>query len=361
MPHPILATKLHIPRVPHTLVERPYLLERLEAGLARSLTLVCAPAGSGKSTLLSQWLQLPESEKAVVWLSLDDGDNDLERLVAYVVAGLSRVDETIGKVTEALLEASQLDSYEAFLTPLLNDIAAFSRPIVLILDDYHLIHNLVIHDAISFLLTYKPQHFHIVIASRHDPPFPLGQLRVRGQLHEIRARDLGFSKDETADFFQSVVGTKLDTQEIDVLDQHTEGWVAGLQLAGLALQGQDNPSAFIADFGGDHTFIVDYLGAEVFKRQSDDVRAFLLKTAILSRLSPALCNSVAEVENAQDILQQLYRANLFLIPLDDRREWYRYHHLFADLLQHYLRQTYPEEVPRPAPACQPVVRSKRPD
>ena len=345
MAHAILATKLHIPFVPHVLVERPHLLKRLETGLSRHLTLVCAPAGSGKSTLLSQWIRQHAHEVRTVWVSLDEGDNDLQHFVAYLVAGLRRVDDQIGQVTEALLQAPQVASFETLLTPLLNDIAVLSDPLILILDDYHLIRDLVIHDGVSFLLSHKPQHFHMVIASRHDPPLPLGQMRVRGQLTEIRALDLSFSHDETAEFFESVVGTKLDTQEIAVLEDRTEGWIAGLQLAGLALQGHDNSSEFIANFAGDHTYLVDFLGEEVFNRQTDEVRDFLLKTAILTRFNAALCNAVTQNHNGQPILEYLRHTNLFLIPLDDRREWYRYHHLFADLLLHFIQRTYPEQIP----------------
>ena len=344
MPHLILATKLHIPSAPHILVERSHLLKRLENGLTRSLTLVCAPAGSGKSTLLSYWLRYQGHEARTAWLSLDESDNDLERFVAYLVAGMNRIDKDIGQLTEALLESSQPQTFESLLTPLLNDITHQSDTMILILDDYHVIHNLVIHDALSFLLSHKPQHCHVVIASRHDPPFPLGQMRVRSQLNEIRTSDLNFSHDETTAFFESVVGITLNTQNIQALTTRTEGWVAGLQLAGLALQEREDISDFISRFAGDHTYLVDYLGEEVFNRQSQNVRDFLLKTAILNRLCPTLCDSVTENSNGREILETLRQANLFLIPLDDRREWYRYHHLFADLLFHYLQQTYPDQI-----------------
>ena len=295
--------------------------------------------------MLSQWILQHEYVTRTAWVSLDEGDNDLERFVAYLVAGLGSVDDAVGRQTEALLQSQQPKSFEILLTPLLNDIATLSKPLILVLDDYHVIHDLHVHDAMNFILKHKPLAFHIVIATRYDPPLPLGQLRARGQLNEIRSADLGFSHDETASFFVSVVGTKLDTQEIEMLEQRTEGWVAGLQLAGLALQGHEDGSEFITQFSGDHTYIVDYLGGEVFRHQSDEVRDFLLNTSILSRLSLELCNAVVGSQNAKELLDYLRQSNLFLIPLDNRRKWYRYHHLFSDLLLHFLQQESPEQIP----------------
>ena len=337
----LLSTKLHIPPTPRDLVHRPHLIDLLDEAISCKLTLVCAPTGFGKTTLVSQWLRT-RSDLPASWLSLDEGDNDLKRFVSYLVAALQQVDSQLGMITHSLLETPQQTSTEALLTPLINDVVRLAKTIVLTLDDYHLITDQRIQDALTFLIEHQPPQLHLVIISRHDPPLPLGILRMRGQLIEIRSLELSFDRDAIENLFHRLMGLHLSTDELILLEARTEGWVAGLQLAALALRDRADSTEFITRFAGDHSYIVDYLGAEVFKRQSDQVRDFLLKTSILPQLTPALCDTVTGDNNGREILDYLIQANLFLIPLDDNRTWYRYHSLFSDLLHHLLQQVAPE-------------------
>ncbi|MEM7126051.1 MAG: LuxR C-terminal-related transcriptional regulator [Chloroflexota bacterium] len=341
----LLRTKLFIPPTPPEAIPRPHLVERLNVGMVGRLSLVTAPAGYGKTTLITTWLhQLTDSQ--VVWVSLDEGDNDVRRFFSYVVAALCQLDESFGATEEAFLQDLQSHlSGPSIVTSLLNHIVAFGQSVVLILDDYHEIEEPLIHEALSFWLDNQPPNFHLAITSRTEPPLPLSRMRVRRQVTEIDAEALRFSRAESADFLNLHMHLNLSTDDVTQLDAITEGWVASLQLAALSLQNKDDPSAFIQTFKGDNRYIVDYLVHEVLHKQPGYIRDFLLKTSILERLNVQLCNAVTEQVGSQHILETLDQARLFVIPLDDRRHWYRYHHLFAECLQAELQRTMPGELP----------------
>ena len=339
----LLITKLHRPASPHVLIERPRLFQRLATNTAGKLTLVCAPAGFGKSSLISQWLGQPDPPKSA-WLSLDDGDNDLRSFMTYFIAAFQQVDERIGGITSAMLQSPQLPTIETLVSPLVNDITATNEALILVLDDYHVIELQEIHDVLSFLLTHQPSNLHLIILSRHDPPLALGRLRAQGNVREFRSADLRFNQEESNVFFQSVMKTDLNLDEVAALQTRTEGWVAGLQLAGLALQRQQSIHEFVQRFAGSHEFIVDYLGDEVLNQQTDEIRNFLLKTSILERFNAALCDQVTGSNRSHHMLEYLSQVNLFLIPLDNENRWYRYHHLFSDFLKYQLRRNYPKQV-----------------
>jgi len=335
-----------MPLVRPDLVSRPRLIEQLNAGLDRKLTLVSAPAGFGKTTLLSEWIHGRDAATAplrAAWLSLDEGDNDPARFLAYFIAALQMVEENIGEGTPSALQSPQPPPIEAILTPLLNEIATIPNGFTLVLDDYHLIKAKPIHDALTFLLGHLPPPMRLVIATRQDPPLPLARLRGRGEMTEIRAGDLRFTEEEAAPFLNQTMGLDLTPDEVTALEARTEGWIAGLHLAALSLKGQADRTAFIQAFAGDDRHVMDYLVDEVLSRQSEAVLRFLLRTAILERLCGPLCDAVVggddQPGSGQDILEYLEQANLFIVPLDNRRQWYRYHHLFADLLRHRLRRT----------------------
>jgi LuxR family maltose regulon positive regulatory protein len=355
---PLLTTKLYVPRARPELVSRPRLTERLNEGLTRKLTLVSAPAGFGKTTLLAEWLsdfRLPiadfrlgtdsdsienrksQIENRVAWVSLDEGDNDPARFWAYFVAALQTVQADTGKAALAMLQSPQPLPMEAVLTALINEIAVVPHPFVLALDDYHLIHTLPIHSALAFLLDHLPPNMHLVMANRADPPLPLARLRGRDQLAELREADLRFTTDEAAAFLNQVMGLNLSDEDVAALEARTEGWITGLQMAALSMQGRKDIPSFIAAFTGSHRYILDYLIEEVFQRQPADVQDFLLKTSILDRLTAPLCNAITEREDSREVLLALEQANLFIVPLDESRQWYRYHRLFADLLRHQLQ------------------------
>jgi LuxR family transcriptional regulator, maltose regulon positive regulatory protein len=336
---PILTTKLYRPRTRADLVARPHLLNKLTEAARRPLTLVSAPAGFGKSTLLAAWLE--ESGGRVAWVSLDEGDNDPIRFWTYCIAALQTVEPALGADLRPVLLAPQLPAIETILTPLLNDLAAQSEPITLVLDDYHVIDAAAIHEAITFLIEHLPPLTHLVIAGRTNPPLPLSRLRARGQLAEIRAADLRFSGAEVAHLVQEVVGQPLSAPDLAALEARTEGWVAGLQLAGLSLRARSDVSGFIQAFTGSHAYIIDYLVEEVLQRLPAETERFLIQTAVLDRLCGPLCEAVTGAAGAQRMLEQFERDNLFLIPLDTQRQWYRYHNLFADVLRHRLRQVQP--------------------
>jgi LuxR family maltose regulon positive regulatory protein len=351
----LLATKLAAPTPRAALVPRQHLLERLEVGLTCPLTLIAAPAGSGKTTLLAAWrVGLLERAISVVWLSLDAGDNDPNRFWRYVLAGLTSVSAAIDvEALTALLPARSIDS-ETMLTVLINALMAAPQETLLVLEDYHLLTARAVHDAVAFFLEHLPPHVHLVITTRVDPPLPLGRLRARGLLAELRAADLRFSVEETTVFLTEVMNLPLGTESTQALQTRTEGWIAGLQLAALSLQGRP-PAAieqFIASFTGSHRHVVDYLTDEVLARLSAPVQAFLLHTAVLDRLCAPLCafltdgaETMAALTASQELLEELEHSNLFLVALDDEGRWYRYHHLFADMLRHRLTQTQPHRVP----------------
>ena len=372
MPVPILSTKLHIPPPRPSIVRRPRLIEHLNEGLAagRKLTLISAPAGCGKTTLISEWLAgrggvTPPLPAA--WLSLDIGDSDPVRFLAYLVTALQTISAGIGAGVLAALESPQPPATDALLTVLLNEIAAIGQEFILVLDDYHLVDAKPVDQALAFLLEHQPPQMHLVIATREDLPLPLARLRARGQMTELRAADLRFTPIEAAEFLNRVMGLSLSAEDIAALETRTEGWIAGLQLAALALQGtlsmqghaSRDTAGFIRSFTGSHHFVLDYLVEEVLGQQTASVQTFLLHTSILDRLCGPLCDAVMdegrktkdEGQMAGDapvsssilrpssvVLEHLDRANLFIVPLDNERRWYRYHHLFGDLLRQRLRQ-----------------------
>lgn len=344
MPPPILATKLYRPSPRPGAVLRRRLLERLNEGLHRKLTLISAPAGFGKTTLVSEWAA--GCERPVAWLSLDAGENVPTRFLVYLVSTLQTIDATIGNELLGALQTPQPQSpsAESLLTGLLNEISTIPVKFVLVLDDYHLIDSKPVDQALIFLVEHQPPQMHLVIATREDPPLPLARLRARGQLAEVRAADLRFTAAEAADFLNRMMGLTLTDADIAALEARTEGWIAGLQLAALSMQGRSDSAGFIQAFTGSHRFVLDYLAVEVLERQPERVRNFLLQTAILDRLSGSLCDAVTAQEGGRGMLETLERGNLFVVALDDQRQWYRYHHLFADVLQAHLLEAYPEQV-----------------
>ena len=339
----LLATKLHVPRPRPGFVPRPQLAGRLEEGLARGLVLVCAPAGSGKTVLLADWAY--RENRPVAWLSLDTGDNDPARFWRYVAAALDRIRPGIGEQVAVLLRGGQQPPLEAVVTTLINELAALPGEVTIILDDYHLIDSQPVHGSIAFLLGRLPSGLRLVLASRADPPLSLARLRASGRLAELRADELRFTLDETGVFLREATGLDLPATSVAAFQDRTEGWVAGLQLAALSLRGQGDVAGFVATFSGSHRYVLDYLTEEVLARQSEQVRGFLLETSVLDQLSGPLCDAVTGQAGSQALLEALERANLFLVALDEVRGWWRYHHLFADLLRVRLAQERPGRVP----------------
>src|SRR6266700_5114176 len=342
MPTSILATKLYLPRLRPNVVSRPRLLERLNEGLHRKLTLISAPAGFGKTTLVSEWIE--GIGRPTAWLSLDEGENDPTRFLAYLVAALQTIAATIGKGVLGVLQSPQPPPPEAILTALLNEITTLPDNFVLVLDDYHVIDAKPVDIALTYLVEHLPPQMHLVIATREDPQLPLARLRAQGQLIELRAADLRFTPSEAAEFLNQVMGLNLSAQDIAALEDRTEGWIVGLQLAALSMQGHQDVPGFIRAFAGDHRYIVDYLVAEVLQRQPESVRSFLLQTSILDRLHGPLCDAVTGQEEGNARLEALERGNFFVVPLDDQRHWYRYHHLFAEVLSAHLMAEQPDQI-----------------
>jgi LuxR family transcriptional regulator, maltose regulon positive regulatory protein len=333
---PLVATKLYIPAVRRSLVARPRLSESLNRGATSRLTLISAPAGFGKTTLLSAWLAAPPAkERPVAWLSLEASDSQPGVFWTYVITALQAVAPAVGVGALPLLRSAQ-SPIETVLTTLLNELDAVPDDIHLVLDDYHLVDGPDVEIGMVFLLEHLPLHVHLVISSRADPALPLGRLRARGDLVEIRAVDLRFTLDEATDYLNEVAGLNLAADDITALEGRTEGWIAALQLAALSMQGRTDVAGFIAGFAGDDRYIVDYLVEEVLRRQPDDVRTFLIQTSILDRLSGPLCDAVTARPGGKAMLEALHRANLFVVPLDDNCRWYRYHHLFAEVLRVHL-------------------------
>ena len=340
----ILATKLYPVRPRPQLVQRQHLIDQLNEGsrAGRKLTVLAAPAGFGKTTLLSEWVAT--QSRSAAWVSLDEHDNDPARFISYVVAALRTVNADLGSEAHSLLLAGQAPLSEPILTALLNDVARSPRDLLLVLDDYHHLQQRPLHDAVAFLIDHLPPQLQFVIASRSDPPLPLARLRARGELTELRAADLRFTSSEAAAFLNQVMGLELAAEDVAALETRTEGWIAGLQLAALSMQGRQDVSQFIQAFAGDHRYIADYLVEEVLQRQPEAVRRFLLETSILDRLTGPLCDAVTGQEGSAARLEALERGNLFVIPLDDRRQWFRYHHLFAEVLRSHLRAEQPEQL-----------------
>jgi LuxR family maltose regulon positive regulatory protein len=333
----LLATKLHVPAPRPHAVLRPRLSARLNEGLTHPVTLLSAPPGFGKTTLLGLWLnQLPASTRAA-WITLDAGDNDPARFLAYLCAAL-RLEPPIAPSTP------RWSDLENALVPLINQLNESAAPIVLVLDDYHLIEAAEVHQTLSFLIDHLPPALHVIIASRADPPLPLPRLRARDQLIELRQDDLRFTLDETQAFLTAVMNLELSNAEAAALTARTEGWITALQLAALSLRHQTDKARCIAAFSGSHTYIADYLTDEVLRQQPATLQSFLLHTSILDRLAGPLCDALTDRVDGQRTLEQLAEANLFLAPLDDDRRWFRYHALFADLLRKRLIQTRPDRV-----------------
>jgi LuxR family maltose regulon positive regulatory protein len=337
---PLLATKLHPPRRRLSVVPRPRLLARLSDHELPALTLVSAAAGFGKTTLVADRFA---DESATAWLSLDPRDDDPVSFWTYVVAALQTVQPDLGVDARSLLRSPQT-SIDAVVAMLLNDLVGSAGDLVLVIDDYHVVTSTEIHDTMAFFLEHLPPHVHLVVVSRADPPFPLAALRARGELVEVRSADLRFTADEATTYLNGTMDLTLTPADVESLERRTEGWIAALQLAALSMQGRDDVASFIAGFAGDDRFIIDYLAGEVLERQTEDVRRFLLETAILNRLTGSLCDAVTDRDDGRAVLDQLDRANLFLIPLDDHRGWYRYHHLFADVLRARLLDEPPVDV-----------------
>ncbi len=353
----LIRTKLHPPLTRLELVSRPRLEVRIAEGLRGPLTLITAPAGFGKTTLVASFIA--NCGFPIAWLSLDKDDNQVERFLSYLVAALQETDNTIGNGAAQLLAAARQAPPEAVMTSLINDLDASGVEIGLVLDDYQFITSQSVHDEVAFLLEHCPKAFHLVIASRSDPPLPLVRLRARGKMVELRAGDLRFSESEAAQFLNNVMALSLNAGSIAMLEERTEGWITGLQMAALSMRHREDVSGFIKGFSGTNRYILDYLLEEVMASQPQEIQQFLLCTSILERLTAPLCEAVLEPEkldgwiiekisenfqppnqlNCQSILEYLERANLFLVPLDDERIWYRYHHLFADLLHARLQQT----------------------
>jgi len=345
--HTLVTTKLHVPRTRPDLVARPRLRDLLGAGEGRKLTLVSAPAGFGKTTLLVDWLRgRSENERSVAWLSLDEVDSDPARFLRYLIGALQSVDARLGEGVLALLRSPEPPSAQVVVGELINALAALPRAVTLVLDDYHVISTKAVHEAVAFLLEHEPDNIHLVIACRTDPPLPLAKLRARGQITELRAAELRFTPQEATAFLGDVMGLNLSPEDVAALDEVTEGWVAALQLAALSMRDRQDVGGFVRAFSGSNRHILDFLTEEVLNRQPEEVRAFLLRTSVLGRMSAPLCNvlcaALTDHAGAQRMLERLERDNLFVVPLDSERHWYRYHHLFAEFLRSRLELESPE-------------------
>ncbi len=359
---PLLRTKLFIPPARSNQVTRPRLLELLNGGLDRDLILVSAPAGYGKTTLLSSWLHATGISSA--WLSLDKYDNDPLHFLQYFLSALHQIVPTVGIDLLNMLQGIRPPPYEALLSLVINEIDQQGAPCVLVLDDFHIVESQTVLEMLVFLLDHMPQPMHLALLTRTDPLLPLSRLRVRDQLLDIRLDQLRFNPDEIAVFLNGVMGLQLAALDIAALEQRTEGWIAGLQLAALSLQSCKDLHGFVSAFTGSHYYIMDYLAEEVLRLQPPAVSTFLLQTSILDRLCAPLCSAVVD-ENAgepldsQARLESLEQMNLFLIPLDGERRWYRYHHLFADVLNRRLERQYPHDLPDLHRRASALVRAKQ--
>jgi LuxR family maltose regulon positive regulatory protein len=341
----VLATKLRAPTPRRDLVPRAALIERLAAETGQTLTLVAAAPGWGKTTLLAAWQRREREARRFAWLSVDSWDNDPVRFWTHVVEAIRTVEPAAGAEALALMQTRGTRVADNAIPALLNDLEKLDEQLVLVIDDYHLIENGEIHESLSFVLDHLPPTLRLTLATRFDPPLPIARLRARGELLEIRDEELRFSAEESAAFLNGVLGLDLKHEDVLRLHERTEGWAAGLYLAALSLRGHADPRPFIAAFAGDDRHVVDYLGAEALRGQPDEVRTFMLRTSVLDRLSGPLCDAVTGGRGSAAMLKKIERANLFLVPLDTRRRWYRFHHLFGRLLLHELEQTDPDLVP----------------
>ena len=330
MANQLLTTKLRPPQVRPELVARPRLTGRLEQAVGRRLTLVSAAAGFGKTTVLAEWLKgRAGGERSVAWVSLDEGDNDPIRFLSYLVAALKMVEGRINESILASLRSPQPPSMEAVVGILVNEIGTLPGEVTVVLDDYHLIDSEAVHGIVSFLLDRLPPNAYLVISTRNDPSLPLPRLRARGQMMELRAADLRFTTDEASAFLEEIMALDLTPDDVAALETRTEGWIAGLQLAALSMQGREDISGFVEAFTGSNRYVLDYLVEEVLAKQPDSVTSFLLRTSILDRMNGELCDAVTELDVGQEMLEALDKENLFVFPLDVERRWYLYHHLFS--------------------------------
>ena len=327
----LITTKLYIPTPRQNFIRRRLILDHLDQALNHKLTLIAAPPGYGKTTLLSIWAR--ENKIPVAWLSLDSDDNELSLILQYLIAALQTLDPQFGQVALSQLKSPQVPPRKVILSSLINDLALFDKHFALILDDYHWIEDQHIHSALTYLIDHQPEQVHLLIASRSDPPLQLSRLRARGQLLEIRQTDLRMNPAEAGEFFNKSMGLRLSEKQVETLDSRTEGWIAGLQLAALSLRGRQNFDEFISTFGGSHRYVIDYLADEVFSQQSREIQSFLTQIAILDRFNAELCDFLTGRTDSKDTLRILEESNLFLITLDDKRRWFRFHHLFVDYLR----------------------------
>jgi LuxR family maltose regulon positive regulatory protein len=345
MESPLITTKLLIPTLRQGIVSRPALLNCVSKGITGKFTLISASSGYGKTTLMAEWLSEHGKSFPAAWISLDKGDNDPIRFLSYLIAALQNVQDGLGQDTISMLQGLQNSQNEAILSLLINEISTVLHEFALVLEDYHVIELREIHQTMIFLLEHLPPQMHLVILTRSDPPFPLARMRARGELTEIRAKDLRFSKEHVTIFLNEITELDLPDESIQTLLDRTEGWITGLQLAALSLQGSENPSESISAFGRGHGYIVDYLIEEVLEHQTDELKTFLLNTSILSRMNGSLCDALTGQENGEATLLQLEKANLFVASLGGERSWYRYHRLFADVMQNRLQRLKPDRIP----------------
>jgi len=339
----LLSTKLYTPPARENVIQRPHLVEKLLSGVDHpgSFVLLSGPAGFGKTTLLSEFVK--HYRQPVAWVSLDEGDNDYPRFWTYLIKACQSILEGVGESALELLNLPQSLPDETVPTILINDFVMQSGSVVLVLDDYHEIQDQAIHASLLFLFDHLPDNLYIVISTRIDPPLPLGRYRVRNRLIEIRAQDLRFSIEEATEFLNRTMGLDLSKEDVAALEERTEGWIAGLQLAALSMQGREDVTAFVKAFTGSHVYVAEYLVEEVLQRQTEEIQTFLLQTSILKLMNAGLCEAITGCKGGQTILQELHRENIFVIPLDNDGEWFRYHHLFADLLNARLRQSHSSE------------------
>lgn len=341
----ILSTKLFIPTIPPDVISRPQLVDQMTAGLKTGhlLTLISAPAGYGKTTLVAEWISSYQGQ--IAWLSLDEQDNNEIRFWTYFVNALQTVSLSLGQKAQGLLETAKDFDAQIFLTELVNDVVNLDNKIIMVLDDYHVITNQAIHAGLTFLLEHLPPTLHLFISTRADPPIPISRLRVRGKLTEFRIADLRFTEEEVSEFLNTLMKLGLNPTDIQALETRTEGWIAGLKLAALSMQGLENSHAFIKAFTGNQQFILEYLVDEVLQRQPESFQRFLVETSILQRMCAPLCNAVTESFDSANILADLQRRNLFVLSLDGEQYWYRYHHLFAEFLKSHLQRNRANDLP----------------
>ncbi|KAA3623230.1 MAG: hypothetical protein DWQ02_24830, partial [Bacteroidetes bacterium] len=338
----MLLTKLHIPTLADNLVYRRQLFDKLNEGLSRKLILVSAPAGYGKTTVLTQWIQ--KNDIPTTWFSIDARDNHPNDFFTFLITSIQTVEENVGKKSLELLKLPGAVGLDYIIELLINDLLKIEKDLLLVLDDFHLINNQQIFKNLSFLLEFKPKHFHVAILTRSDPSLPISRLRSQNELIEIRSSDLSFSENDISELFNKKLDLDIDSKDIKLLEAKIEGWIAGLQLVAVTIQGKKNKSKFIAKLAGDNRYIMDYLIEEVLDIHDKKMRRFLLFTSILEKLNGSLCDAILQIDKSQLLLESLEKNNTFIIPLDNEREWYRYHHLFADLLRKRLIVQHKAEV-----------------